>query len=170
MLAERSDACRRMPHDRMLRDWASHEDDFGAAAWAHWCFVLAACGDTGEGPPVLAGSDAPAREASQAAGLASATRAGCPMLAPDTAAVPKTAALHGLNATDVNGDGRSDLLWRGPSGELSATLMNGSSVTSSIGIGSIPQGWTLAGTAGDFNADGTRTSSGGTITARLRSG
>ena len=54
---------------------------------------------------------------------------------------------------DFNGDGKSDILWRGPAGEVAVWLMNGSALQSSGVAGIIPANWQLAGT-GDFNGDG----------------
>ena len=54
---------------------------------------------------------------------------------------------------DFNADGKSDILWRGPAGEVAVWLMNGSALQSSGVAGIIPANWQLAGT-GDFNGDG----------------
>jgi ELWxxDGT repeat protein len=60
---------------------------------------------------------------------------------------------------DFNGDGSADLLWRNTSGEVSAWLMNGSTI---VGSGDLTSGgvavkpdasWSVAG-VGDFDGDG----------------
>ncbi len=61
---------------------------------------------------------------------------------------------------DFDGDGKSDILWRGASGEISLWEMNGSTVVGSGDVsagGVVPRpgsSWSIAG-IGDFNADGT---------------
>jgi hypothetical protein len=42
---------------------------------------------------------------------------------------------------DFNGDGRSDILWRNSNGDTSIWLMNGTSVSSTSGIGIVPASW-----------------------------
>ena len=55
---------------------------------------------------------------------------------------------------DLNGDGRSDLVWQNTaSGDLGAWLMNGATLSSSIANGSLPAG-TAAIAIGDYNGDG----------------
>ena len=54
---------------------------------------------------------------------------------------------------DFNGDGKSDILWRHDSGALSMWLMNGGSIASTNGLGSVPIAWTVAKVA-DFDGDG----------------
>ncbi len=62
---------------------------------------------------------------------------------------------------DFNGDGNADILWRNASGELTAWLMNGSSIVSSGDVTSNgatvrpDASWSVAG-IGDFNGDGKR--------------
>ena len=57
-------------------------------------------------------------------------------------------------AGDFNGDGRSDILWQGPNGQVQIWYMNGGQ---RMGIGSVSAtqsaGWNVAG-IGDFNGDG----------------
>jgi hypothetical protein len=53
----------------------------------------------------------------------------------------------------VNGDGDSDILWRDGDGNAAIWFMNGTQVSSSTGLGSIPTTWSVAGT-GDLNGDG----------------
>jgi Tripartite tricarboxylate transporter family receptor/FG-GAP-like repeat len=54
---------------------------------------------------------------------------------------------------DLNGDGRADILWRDTSGDTSVWFMNGTQVSSSVGISTVPITWSVVGT-GDFNGDG----------------
>jgi len=54
---------------------------------------------------------------------------------------------------DFNGDGRSDVLWRDTTGNVSLWELNGSTVTRDTFIANIWTGWTIAG-SGDFNGDG----------------
>jgi phospholipase/lecithinase/hemolysin len=68
--------------------------------------------------------------------------------------------LHGLivppNAThDFNGDRKSDIAWRDSSGVAALWLMNGATVSSSGGLGTIPTSWQIVGQR-DFNGDGKR--------------
>jgi hypothetical protein len=42
---------------------------------------------------------------------------------------------------DFNGDGRSDILWRNSNGDTSIWLMNGTSVSSTSGVGIVPASW-----------------------------
>jgi sugar lactone lactonase YvrE len=54
---------------------------------------------------------------------------------------------------DINGDGKSDILWQNPaSGDLWVWFMNGTAVTGAAAIGS-PTTWRVPGVA-DFNGDG----------------
>jgi hypothetical protein len=64
------------------------------------------------------------------------------------------AATHRTATHDFNGDFRSDILWRnGTSGQAMIWLMNGATITSSLGLGNMSGSWTIIGT-GDFNGDG----------------
>lgn len=56
--------------------------------------------------------------------------------------------------TDLDGDGRDDVLWRHDLGNVSVWDMNGSVVNAAVSLGSVPSPWHIEGT-GDFNADGT---------------
>jgi Ca2+-binding RTX toxin-like protein len=54
---------------------------------------------------------------------------------------------------DFNGDGKSDLLWRGPNGEIRSWLVDGSSFTQTT-HGTYPLSWSIIDTQGDYNGDG----------------
>jgi probable HAF family extracellular repeat protein len=58
-----------------------------------------------------------------------------------------TAATH-----DFNGDGKSDILWRGSDGTVGMWLMNGTQYSASS-FGVLPTSWTIVGQR-DFNGDG----------------
>ena len=58
------------------------------------------------------------------------------------------------NPPDFNGDGKQDFLWRNTStGQVGVWLMNGSTPTAQVNIGSVSMVWTIINT-GDFNGDG----------------
>jgi hypothetical protein len=66
---------------------------------------------------------------------------------------PKTVVTI-ANPPDFKGDGKQDLLWRNTAtGEVSVWLMNGSTATAQVRIGSLPLSWMIINT-GDFNCDG----------------
>jgi ELWxxDGT repeat protein len=75
------------------------------------------------------------------------------------AALTPDASWSIIGEADVNGDRGTDVVWRNTSGELTAWLMNGSTITSGADItfnGTAVRpdaSWTLAGT-GDFDGDG----------------
>jgi hypothetical protein len=51
---------------------------------------------------------------------------------------------------DFNADGMSDILWYDTnSGDVAMWLMNGGTVTSSLGVGNVPTDWQIQG----MNAD-----------------
>ena len=57
---------------------------------------------------------------------------------------------------DFNGDGKADILWQNSSsGEVYLWFMNGSTITSQVGVESVApsSGWVIKG-IGDFNGDG----------------
>jgi GDSL-like Lipase/Acylhydrolase/FG-GAP-like repeat len=54
---------------------------------------------------------------------------------------------------DLNGDGKSDLLWLDTSGNIGLWLMNGASTLSTSVIGNVPGMWSVVGQR-DFNDDG----------------
>jgi len=63
---------------------------------------------------------------------------------------------HVVGTGDFNGDGRSDILWRSDSGELSDWLANangGFTDNAANSFTSVPTNWHVVGT-GDFNGDG----------------
>ena len=54
------------------------------------------------------------------------------------------------NTHDFNADAMSDVLWRdNNSGGLALWLMNGATVSSSLGVGNVPTDWLILG----LNAD-----------------
>ena len=55
---------------------------------------------------------------------------------------------------DFNGDGKTDILWRNnATGDVGAWLMNGTTVSSYVPLGSVGTSWSIAGT-GDVDEDG----------------
>jgi hypothetical protein len=59
-----------------------------------------------------------------------------------------------INPDDFNGDGQSDIVWQNTStGERGFYLMNGTTVSSWVSLGTVSTAWKIAGT-GDFNGDG----------------
>jgi hypothetical protein len=50
---------------------------------------------------------------------------------------------------DFNGDGYSDILWRGPSGDVAIWFMNGTQVVSSSDFINVPTSWTIQGANAD---------------------
>ncbi len=57
------------------------------------------------------------------------------------------AAVH-----DVNGDGKSDIVWRDSSGNLAIWEMNGAAVIANGGLGNVPTTWSIVAVR-DFNSD-----------------
>ena len=55
------------------------------------------------------------------------------------------AATNTHNTHDFNGDGKSDIAWRGPTGDLSIWLMNGTQILSAPDLGNVPTNWTIVG-------------------------
>ena len=59
-----------------------------------------------------------------------------------------------LAASDHDGDGKSDVLWRNRStGQSWLYLMDSATITSSVGVNTVPTVWQIAGD-GDYNGDG----------------
>jgi hypothetical protein len=56
------------------------------------------------------------------------------------------------NTHDLNGDGKSDILWKDTSGNTAAWLMNGGQILQAGGFGTVPD-WSVVGQR-DFNGDG----------------
>ena len=46
--------------------------------------------------------------------------------------------------SDYNGDGKSDLLWRAPNGEVAAWLIDGSTIVGQPSYGTLPLDWNIA--------------------------
>jgi hypothetical protein len=58
-----------------------------------------------------------------------------------------------LAAHDLNGDSKSDIVWRDTGGDVAFWLMNGAAVSSTGAVSSVPIAWSLVGQR-DFNGDG----------------
>ena len=54
---------------------------------------------------------------------------------------------------DLNGDSKSDIVWRDTSGDVGFWLMNGAAVSSTGGVNGVPTAWSIVGQR-DFNGDG----------------
>lgn len=66
----------------------------------------------------------------------------------------RTTVLAGNARSDLNGDGKSDIVWRNTAtGDNYAYLMSGLTVSSGGYLPNVPIGWSVMGT-GDFNGDG----------------
>ena len=52
-------------------------------------------------------------------------------------------------AGDFNGDGKSDILWRGPNDEVSIWFMNGTQIVSAPDFINVPTSWTIQGVNAD---------------------
>jgi len=57
------------------------------------------------------------------------------------------------NTYDFNGDGYSDIAWRDTGVDNAMWLMNGGTILSSAGLGTIATAWSVVGQR-DFNGDG----------------
>jgi hypothetical protein len=55
--------------------------------------------------------------------------------------IPSDWSLAGMG--DLNGDGKSDLVWRHVDGTVAAWLMNGTSISQAGGFGTITADWIL---------------------------
>ena len=55
---------------------------------------------------------------------------------------------------DFNGDGRSDLLFRGPNGEVRSWLIDGANLTAQGTYNPVPLDWSIVDAHGDYNGDG----------------
>jgi FG-GAP-like repeat/FG-GAP repeat len=58
------------------------------------------------------------------------------------------------NTHDYDDSGVSDIAWRDTAGDIAIWQMNGATVTSSLGIGTVPTTWSIVGQR-DFDGDGT---------------
>ena len=54
---------------------------------------------------------------------------------------------------DLDGDGKSDIIWRKTNGELATWLMNGFTLVGAPYYGTVSTDWVIAG-SGDFDGDG----------------
>jgi hypothetical protein len=77
-----------------------------------------------------------------------------------TARIPLPAALVTMHTHDLSGEGKSDLLWQGPTSlgppatfPVAVWTMNGAQVAQSALIGTLPSTWSIIGQR-DFNGDG----------------
>jgi len=61
--------------------------------------------------------------------------------------------IYPVASHDFNGDGYSDILWRGSNGDVAAWLMNGSTILGSATLGNVPSTWLIIGQR-DYNGDG----------------
>ena len=68
------------------------------------------------------------------------------------AALPPRRAIPSL-VTDLDADGKDDIVWRDPVGNVFAALMNGAVITNERFVSNIWGGWSIVG-GGDFNGDG----------------
>ena len=59
-----------------------------------------------------------------------------------------------LTGNDLNADGRSDLVWRGPAGQVETWLAQGASAPVKLTEGAMALGWSIVDTHGDYNGDG----------------
>src|SRR6266511_1166337 len=59
---------------------------------------------------------------------------------------------HVAGIGDFNGDGRSDILWRGDDSTLGMWQMNGTQIQSAANFGTVGTDWHVVG-IGDFNHD-----------------
>jgi hypothetical protein len=71
-----------------------------------------------------------------------------------TAALPALpSSWHLAGTADMNGDGKSDILWQNSDGQVALWEMNGTSIASAVSFGNPGAAWQLQGT-GDLNGDG----------------
>ena len=101
---------------------------------------------------VLQAQTTPCRIACMAAmdSLKPMSAAGSPAIAakePSTPILPTSG-----RRADFNADGRTDILWQAPAGDLWVGHMNGTAQTGAVSLGGAPA-WRVVGT-GDFNGDG----------------
>ena len=50
-----------------------------------------------------------------------------------------------VDGHDFNGDGKSDILWRDPAGDVGIWLMNGASIAQTSVLGNVPTNWAVVG-------------------------
>ena len=82
----------------------------------------------------------------------SAAPLGAPV-APTLQAAGTLGALGLPTRSDLNGDGKTDLVWRRTDGTIVDWTMNGSTITSGVAVGTLGTDWTLLANA-DLNGDG----------------
>ena len=66
--------------------------------------------------------------------------AGTPITVSSSCATASLTRTH-----DFNGDGKSDIAWRGPTGDLAIWLMNGTQILSGPDLGNVPTNWSIVG-------------------------
>ena len=62
-------------------------------------------------------------------------------------------ALRRVN-NELNGDRRSDIVWRGPNGEVTTWLIDGGSILGRTPNGQVSLEWSIVDSHGDYNGDG----------------
>ena len=59
------------------------------------------------------------------------------------AVVPTSSTWSIAQTGDYNGDGKSDILWKDGSGNLAIWFMNGTSISSTAGVGNVGTSWAV---------------------------
>ena len=89
------------------------------------------------------------------AAVAFATLFGSPSLAATDILVQSGGSPASREITnDLNGDALSDLVWRGPAGQVETWLAQGAGAPVKLADGVMALGWSIVDTHGDYNADG----------------
>jgi hypothetical protein len=75
---------------------------------------------------------------------------GTTILNPNTSGVGNLSTMWSVAETgDFNGDGYSDILWRDSSGDIAIWYMNGTTISSGAGLGTIPTTFMIQGSNAD---------------------
>jgi len=116
--------------------------------------ALAGCGwggaDGGPAPTTDAAAALPAPEPIQPAALPAAA----PALEAAGPRVERIAAATGARGADLDGDRRSDIVWRNDAGTVVGWIMDGTSIRATGAIGSAGPEWRIASADGDYDGDG----------------